>query len=82
MANAYREGKGWSIRAQYKGISIYKGGFSSARKAETYVSPRRTQVRRGFEVASDVVAVRRHGLPAGSANESGRSSGKPAAGDH
>ncbi|MBL8429094.1 MAG: tyrosine-type recombinase/integrase [Dechloromonas sp.] len=37
MANAYREGKGWSIRAQYKGISIYKGGFSSARKAEAYL---------------------------------------------
>lgn len=37
MAKAYREGKGWSIRAQYKGVSIYKGGFSSARKAEDYL---------------------------------------------
>lgn len=37
MANAYREGKGWSIRAQYKGINLYRGGFSSARKAEEYL---------------------------------------------
>lgn len=37
MANAYPEGKGWSIRAQYKGVTIYKAGFSSARKAEVYL---------------------------------------------
>ncbi|MGB4063348.1 MAG: site-specific integrase [Azonexus sp.] len=37
MAKAYREGKGWSIRAQYKGVTIYKGGFSSTRKADDYL---------------------------------------------
>lgn len=37
MAKVCREGKGWSIRAQYKGQEIYKSGFASARKAEEYL---------------------------------------------
>ena len=30
MAKAYQEGRGWSIRGQYKGHEIYKSGFASA----------------------------------------------------
>lgn len=37
MAKAYQEGRGWSIRGQYKGQEIYKSGFASARKAENYL---------------------------------------------
>ncbi|RIX47559.1 MAG: site-specific integrase [Rhodocyclales bacterium GT-UBC] len=37
MAKAYQEGRGWSIRGQYKGQEIYKSGFASARKAEDYL---------------------------------------------
>jgi len=37
MAKAYQEGRGWSIRGQYKGQEINKSGFASARKAEDYL---------------------------------------------
>ena len=34
MANPYREGKGWAIRAQHQGQEIYRSGFASPATAK------------------------------------------------
>ncbi len=44
MANPYREGKGWSIRAQHKGQEIYRGGFASAAAAKRFVEERKAAI--------------------------------------
>lgn len=34
MAKPYKEGKGWCIRTQYKGLEYYQSGFATAKAAE------------------------------------------------
>ena len=51
MANPYREGKGWSIRAQHRGEEIYRSGFASPAAARRFVDERKA-------------AIDQHGRPA------------------
>lgn len=44
MANPYREGKGWSIRARHKGEAIYRGGFASPAAARRYLDERKAAI--------------------------------------
>jgi hypothetical protein len=44
MANPYREGKSWSIRAQYKHQEIYQSGFASPAAAKRYVEQRKADI--------------------------------------
>jgi hypothetical protein len=34
MAKPYKEGKGWCIRTQYKGLEYYQAGFATAKAAD------------------------------------------------
>lgn len=44
MANPYREGQGWSIRAQHRGEEIYRSGFASAAAARRFVEERKVAI--------------------------------------
>ena len=44
MANPYREGNGWSIRAQHRGEEIYRSGFSSPAAARRFVDERKAAI--------------------------------------
>lgn len=44
MAKPYREGRGWSIRTQYKGIENYQSGFATAKAAEKAERDWKTQI--------------------------------------
>ena len=44
MANPYREGKGWAIRAQHQGQEIYRSGFASAAAARRFVEERKAAI--------------------------------------
>lgn len=44
MANPYREGKGWAIRAQHQGQEIYRSGFASAAAAKRFVEARKVTI--------------------------------------
>lgn len=55
MAKPYREGRGWSIRAQHRGEEIYRSGFASAATAKRFVEERK--------VAIDQLGRSAHGGP-------------------
>ena len=44
MANPYREGKGWAIRAQHQGQEIYRSGFASPAAAKRFVEARKVAI--------------------------------------
>lgn len=44
MANPYREGNGWSIRAQHRGEEIYRSGFASPAAARRFVDERKAAI--------------------------------------